>query len=807
MTISYNWLSEYLPEPVAAEKLSEILTSIGLEVESLHKFEEIPGGLQGLVVGEVISCEKHPDADKLRLTKVVVGADKILNIVCGAVNVAAGQKVIVAPVGSTIYPINGEPFTLKKAKIRGAESEGMICAEDEIGIGVSHDGIKVLPAETIPGTAVADLFRPYQDYIFEIGLTPNRMDAMSHLGVAKDVCAWLSHHHGATVKAKLPYPSDITADEPSTGITVTVENPTACKRYSGISINNITVTDSPKWLQEKLKAIGLKPINNIVDITNYILHETGQPLHAFDADKITSKQVIVKTLSAGTLFKTLDDKERKLTAGDLMICNAAEPMCIAGVYGGINSGVTNHTKNIFLESACFDAGFIRKTSLHHDLRTDAATRFEKGTDISNTIPVLIRAATMMKELAGGKIAGEPIDVFPDPPQKMQVTLPHTYLKKLSGKEYAVDAFRNILVSLGFEITTADTDATTVAVPFHKTDISIPADIVEEIMRIDGLDNIEIPSTITIAPSIETDKRKYILREKISGQLTGAGFNEIFTNSISNSAFYNEAELKQAVKMINSLSADLDMLRPKMIQSGLQVIAHNLNRKNHQLRFFEFGKTYSVEAEGKFNETHHLTLYVSGSFEYPSWKIKPAKADFYYLKGIIENILQLAGVKNIQFDPLQDENFAVSASLKAGNQVIGQLGEVSGKLLKQFDIKAPVFFADINWSLVLELKPKTLQYREISKFPVVNRDLAVVVDKNVSYNQVEQIALSSKIDQLKSVQLFDVFESEKLGAGKKSMAVSFTFLDENKTLTDVEIDSFMQKIISGYEKSLQAEIRK
>jgi phenylalanyl-tRNA synthetase beta chain len=370
-------------------------------------------------------------------------------------NVAAGQKVIVAPVGSTIYPINGEPFTLKKAKIRGAESEGMICAEDEIGIGVSHDGIKVLPAETIPGTAVADLFRPYQDYIFEIGLTPNRMDAMSHLGVAKDVCAWLSHHHGATVKAKLPYPSDITADEPSTGITVTVENPTACKRYSGISINNITVTDSPKWLQEKLKAIGLKPINNIVDITNYILHETGQPLHAFDADKITGKQVIVKTLSAGTLFKTLDDKERKLTAGDLMICNAAEPMCIAGVYGGINSGVTNHTKNIFLESACFDAGFIRKTSLHHDLRTDAATRFEKGTDISNTIPVLIRAATMMKELAGGKIAGEPIDVFPDPPQKMQVTLPHTYLKKLSGKEYAVDAFRNILVSLGFEITTAE----------------------------------------------------------------------------------------------------------------------------------------------------------------------------------------------------------------------------------------------------------------------------------------------------------------------------------------------------------------
>ena len=807
MTISYNWLSEYLPKKVDPEVLSGILTSIGLEVESLEKFEEIKGGLKGLLVGEVMSCEKHPEADKLKLTTVNIGQEKLLNIVCGAPNVAVGQKVIVATIGATIYPVTGESITLKKAKIRGAESEGMLCAEDEIGVGNSHAGITVLPESTVIGSAVADLFNPYEDYIYEIGLTPNRMDAMSHLGVAKDVCAYLSYHEHNKVEVKHPFKTNFEIDNSNSLITVEIANEEACKRYSGISISGITIAESPVWLQQKLKSIGLKSINNIVDITNFILHETGQPLHAFDADKITGNKVIVKTATEGSLFKTLDDKERKLSSTDLMISNEKEPMCIAGVYGGINSGVTSATKNIFIESACFDKGFIRKTALKHDLRTDAATRFEKGVDISNTVNVLKRAALLIKEIAGGEISSSIIDIYPNAQAKTTIQFQYDYLRKLSGKQYNLNDVKSILIALGFEISNETETSMALAVPFSKSDISIPADIVEEIMRIDGLDNIEIPNTISISPSIEKNNRKFALREKLSNYLPGLGFNEIFTNSISNSAFYDEELLKSSVKMMNSLTNELDMLRPQMIQSGLQVIAHNINRKNNNLRFFEFGKTYSMTEDKKYKENNHLALYISGNIEEANWKSPLEKVDFFYLKGAVENIIKLAGIKNVSFGSFRNEQISLGCSIIIGKTTIGILGEVNTALLKKFDVKYPVIFADIDMDLLMSQKTTAIQYKEMSKFPVVNRDLALVVDKNVSYFQIEQIALSNKIEQLTSVQLFDIFESDKLGAGKKSMAVSFTFLDENKTLTDKEIDGYMQKIVSGYEKTLQAEIRK
>ncbi len=497
MTISYNWLHEYLPVRLEPSKLSAILTSIGLEVESLEEFEEIKGGLEGLVVGEVITCSKHPDADKLSLTTVSIGQEKLLNIVCGASNVAAGQKVIVAPVGTKLYPINGEPFSIRKAKIRGAESEGMICAEDEVGLGPGHEGIKILPDTAVPGTPVTELFPSYSDHIYEIGLTPNRMDAMSHLGVARDVCAWLSYHNGKATEVKLPYPEKFEPGEASPGLSVSVENAEACRRYSGVSIVGIRVEESPAWLQKKLKSIGLKPINNIVDITNFILHETGQPLHAFDQDKIAGKKIIVKTVPEGTTFTTLDGKERKLFSTDLMICDAKEPMCIGGVYGGIHSGVSNATTNIFLESAWFDPSFIRRTSLKHDLRTDAAARFEKGVDISNTVNVLKRAALMIMEIAGGKLSDELLDIYPNPKQKNRITLTNAYLEKLSGKRYQSSDVKLILQSLGFNIIGGSENELSVDVPFSKPDITIPADLVEEVMRIDGLDNIEIPAGIFI----------------------------------------------------------------------------------------------------------------------------------------------------------------------------------------------------------------------------------------------------------------------------------------------------------------------
>ena len=591
MTISYKWISEYIPLQIDHEKISKILTSIGLEVESMDYYESVKGGLAGLVVGEVKEAVQHPGADKLKLTKVDTGDGELLQIVCGAPNVAAGQKVIVAKIGTTIYPVKGDAITMKKAKIRGEESYGMICAEDEIGIGESHEGIVILPADVKTGSAVSDYFRPYTDWIYEIGLTPNRMDAMSHYGVARDICAYLSHHEHTDIRVKGF--EDIQV-KPGTqnAFSVTIENKNACKRYAGASISGIEVQPSPQWLQDKLKSIGQRPINNIVDITNFILHDTGQPLHAFDADKVAGKKVIVKNLQEGSVFKTLDGKERKLSSEDLMICDGNEKgMCIAGVFGGAESGVTADTKNIFLESAWFNPVDIRKTSFRHGLRTDAAMRFEKNVDISNTLNVLQRAALMIQEIAGGKIEGDYIDVYPSPDKKREVTLEFSFLKKLSGKQYDQETVATILKGLGFEIREKNAEKISVAVPYSKPDVTMQADVVEEIMRIDGYDNILIPKSITISPAVGAVNAAQSRKEKTADYLVGAGFSEIFTNSITNAAYFEDDELAKGVKLLNNLSAVHNMMRPSMLETGLESVAYNLNRKNNDLKFFEFGKTY------------------------------------------------------------------------------------------------------------------------------------------------------------------------------------------------------------------------
>lgn len=808
MTISYKWLSEYLPVIIEPERLSRILTSIGLEVESMEKYEETKGGLKGLIVGEVLSAEKHPNADKLTLTTVNIGNGTPLQIVCGAPNVAAGQKVVVAPVGTTIYPSAGDPLTMKVAKIRSVESFGMICAEDEIGLGTSHAGILVLPEYVKVGTTAVDYFKPYEDWIYEIGLTPNRMDAMSHWGVARDVCAYLNHHDKKGIKAKLPTSNSFKADKNSITIAVKVENETACPRYSGVSIANVTIGESPKWLQQKLKAIGQRPINNIVDITNYIQHETGQPLHAFDADAITGKKVIVKNMVEGTKFVTLDEKERKLSAEDLMICDEKEGMCIAGVFGGLHSGVTSTTKNIFLESACFDPVSIRKTSFRHGLRTDAASRFEKGTDISATATVLKRAATIIKEICGGEIASEIVDVYPHQKEKIQVAMKYHYLKKLSGKNYHPDAVKDILTSLGFEIIKEGIDELRVSVPYHKPDISLPADLVEEILRIDGLDNVVIPEAITITPAVEENYATEVYKEKTANYLVGLGFYEIMTNSITNSAYFTDEELTSSVKMLNNLSADLNILRPSMLETGLEAISHNLNRKNNDLRFFEFGKTYATAGSGQYSEPEHLCLYITGKNLEEGWKTKPTASDFYMLKGIVAKILQLLGIAADSFEPLTGTKFEMGLQGKIKGEVVLQAAIVHKKILSNFDIKQPVFFADLNWDVLSKIAANNKPaINPIPKFPAVQRDLAMIVPSHLAYEEVEKAVQKIKLNKLQGVKLFDIFESEKLGAGKKSMAVNFTFLDEEKTLTDQEIDAWMNKIMSALEKDLQAEIRK
>ena len=808
MTISYNWLSDYLPVKIEPERLSRILTSIGLEVEGVEHYESVRGGLKGLVIGEVLECVPHPNADKLKVTKVATGGPEPLSIVCGASNVAAGQKVVVALPGTTIYPTKGEPITLKVAKIRGVESHGMICAEDEIGLGDSHAGILVLPADVKVGTPAADYFQPYTDHLIEIGLTPNHMDAMSHWGVARDVCAWLSHHEKGEFRPKQPSTQGFKIASNSLPVAVTIEDTQGCKRYSGLTIKGITIKESPKWMQDKLKAIGIRSINNIVDITNFVLHELGQPLHAFDLTAIEGQKIVVGHLPEGTPFVTLDEKERRLSAEDLMICNAREPMAMAGVFGGLHSGIKDDTRNIFLESAWFDPIVIRKTSFRHGLRTDAATHFEKGMDISGTVNVLKRAAVLIMELAGGEIASDIVDVYPDPANKIQVALKYHYLKVLSGKSYHPDAVRNILQALGFEIVKDGIDALVVAVPWHKPDITLPADLVEEIMRIDGLDNIAIPGAITISPAVETDGSRASRKSAVAHYLVGQGFHEILTNSITNSAYYTEKELATAVKMINNLSAELNILRPSLLETGLESVGYNLNRKITSLRFFEFGKTYHTSGVGKYDEVNHLCLYLTGPLQEDSWKGKGRTVDIYYVKGLCESLFRLLGLSLPDWEPGKEAKLEQALRVDKAGRPLVEAGAVKGEVLKRFDCKQELFFVDFYWDRLMELAAeKKIEFRELPRQLPVYRDLAMVVDKSLSFEAVEKAVRKAKVDKLQEVKLFDIFESEKLGKDKRSLALSFTFLDEEKTLTDKEIEGLVSRLIQTLEKEVSAEIRK
>jgi phenylalanyl-tRNA synthetase beta chain len=809
MRISYNWLHDYLPVTLEPDRLGKILTSIGLEVESFDKFESHKAGLHGLLIGEVLESLPHPNADKLKVTKVNIGNGSALQIVCGAANVAKGQKVVVATVGSTIYPHNKEPLVMKIATIRGIESYGMICAEDEIGISDDHAGIIVLPDEIKPGTPAIDYFKPFTDWIYEIGLTPNRMDAMSHLGVARDVCAYLVHHDQKEYQVRSPFKNDLKTGTMSLPVAVSIINKDACQRYSGVSIANVTVGESPEWLQQKLRSIGQRPINNIVDITNFILHETGQPLHAFDADKIKDKKIVVKNLPDGTIFKTLDEKERKLSSKDLMICNGQdEGMCIAGVFGGINSGVKASTKNIFLESAWFNPIDIRRTSFRHGLRTDAAMRFEKNVDISNTVPVLKRAALLIKEIAGGEIASDIVDVYPNQQPRQEITLKYHYLKKLSGKDYHAETVKKILQALGFDIINENMNELRIAVPYYKRDITIPADIVEEVMRIDGYDNIEIPSAITITPSVESDRYKYAYKEKASNYLVGSGFNEIFTNSITNAAYFEDADLAGGVRLLNNLSAVHNIMRPSMLETGLEAVAYNLNRRNNNLQFFEFGKTYYSATIGAYQEKELLCLYVTGNKTENYWRSKPQASDTYYLKGIVTTMLQLLGFAEISWNSVSDQKLDIVLQASVNGQSVVKAGNVKKNELSRFDIKQPVLFASFDWqTLETQIAGNSIHIQELAKQLPVYRDLAMIIPKSLPYETIENSVKNLRLNKLKEIKLFDIFESEKLGADKKSLAITITFLDEEKTLTDTEIDSMMNQLMSALERDLHAEIRK
>lgn len=799
MIISYQWLQEYLPHPVAIDELSRILTSIGLEVEAIEKAEAVKGGLEGLVIGEVLTCEPHPNADKLKLTTVNTGNGQALNIVCGAPNVAAGQKVVVATVGTTVHPSQGEPFLIKKAKIRGAESEGMICAEDEIGLGESHAGIMILPADAVVGTLAKDHFNiPSSDYAIHIGLTPNRSDANSHIGVARDVCAYLTHHTGELHHVNQP---DITLPEKGNqpvDIKLSVTATEACPRYMGLTMTGVKIGPSPEWLQRRLQTIGARSINNVVDITNYVLHEYGQPLHAFDADKIKGREIQVRFEAAGTTFTTLDGKERKLQDSDLMICDANDGMCIAGVFGGMHSGITDTTNNIFLESAYFDPKHIRRTSLHHGLRTDAATHFEKGVDINNLQPALVHAAALIAELAGGVVAGDIQDIYPVPFQSPEVSISYDHIEKLSGKAYPAAAVKQLLTALGFGLVAETESGLTLTVPSNKTDVSQPADIVEEILRIDGLDNVMIPErlNISLSKALPNDRAE---REKLATFLCGSGFQEIVTNSIVNSKYYpGRTDL---VTMLNSLSSELDVMRPSMLESGLEVIAYNTNRKSADLLLFEAGNIYRRE-DGKYVQEAQLALFATGQVQGAGWNGKPVKADIYYLKGIIQNLFKVSGIRNT---PITADEHSITWKWK--NQELCKVMNVAAATLNAFEVKGEVCYAVINWALWLKaMEAANIRFTEVPKFPAVQRDLALVLDKSVSYLQVQQATDKLKLNGLQSYGLFDVFESDKLGAGKKSLALNYTFQLQDRTLTDAETEALMTQLVTAYQKELGAQIR-
>lgn len=820
MNISYNWLKEYVNFDLTPDEVAAALTSIGLETGDVEEVQSIKGGLEGLVIGEVLTCEPHPNSDHMHITTVNLGQGDPVQIVCGAANVAAGQKVVVATLGTKLYD-GDECFTIKKSKLRGVESNGMICAEDEIGIGTSHEGIIVLPEDVVPGTLAKDYYNIKSDYVLEVDITPNRSDACSHYGVARDLYAWLIQN-GRQATLKRPSVDAFKVDNHDMNIDIVVENTEACPRYAGVAIKNVTVKESPEWLQNKLRLIGVRPINNIVDITNYILHAYGQPMHCFDADKIKGGKIVVKTCPEGTKFVTLDEVERKLSDRDLMICNAEEPMCIAGVFGGLDSGTTETTKDVFLESAYFHPTWVRKTARRHGLSTDSSFRFERGIDPNGTIYALKEAALLVKELAGGEIASEIKDNYPAPIADFPVELSYEYTNALIGKVIPAETIKSIVTSLEMKITGETPEGLSLLVPAYRVDVQRPCDVVEDILRIYGYNNVEIPTSVKSSLSVKGDVDKSVkLQNLVSEQLVGCGFNEIMNNSLTAATYYEGLETykpENLVQLMNPLSNDLNVMRATLLFGGLESIQHNANRKIADLKFFEFGNCYHFNAEKKnpekvlaaYSEELHLGLWITGKRVSNSWAHPDENTSVYELKAYVLNIFRRLGVNfgGLVFGNLTDDIYSVAISVHTrGGKLLATFGVLHKKIQKAFDIDNEVYYADLNWKeLMKAIKNNTVAYKEISKFPAVKRDLALLIDKKVQFAEIEKIAYETDKKLLKSVELFDVYEGKNLEAGKKSYAVSFMLQDENATLNDKQIDKVMQKLIANLQNKLDAKLR-
>ena len=815
MNISYKWLKEYVDFDLTPQQVCDALTSTGLEVDALEEVQSIKGGLKGLYVGKVLTCEAHPNSDHLHVTTVDLGKAEPSQIVCGAPNVAAGQKVIVADLGCVLYDGDQE-FVIKKSKLRGVESCGMICAEDEIGVGTSHAGIIVLPEDAVVGTPAAEYYHLESDWLIEIDITANRADALSHWGVARDLYAWLKQN-GYETSLHRPSASTFAVDNNSLPIDVVIENTEACKRYACVSITDCEVKESPEWLKTKLTTVGLRPINNIVDITNYVMMAYGQPLHTFDADMVKGHKIVVKTMPEGTPFVTLDGEEHKLSDRDLAICNAEDAMCIAGVFGGKGSGTYETTRNVVLESAYFHPTWIRKSARRHGLSTDASFRFERGIDPNGVIYALKQAAMLCKELAGGKVSMEICDVYPEPMKNVQVSLQYDYVHSLIGKAIPVETIKSICESLEMKLVSEDADGMLLEVPAYRVDVQRPCDVVEDILRIYGYNNVEIPTQLKSSLVIKGEEdRKHKLQNLVSEQLVGEGFNEILNNSLTKAAYYENQE--NLVKIMNPLSSDLNVMRHTLLYGGLESIQHNANRKQQNLRFFEFGNVYDYSLEKKndenpmqaYHEEQHAALWVTGKRVEGSWAHKDEESSFYELSAYVENIFRRIGLKPGMTIRKKSENpvFAAGITIEnRGGKVLAELGILTKKLQKQFSLDNPVYYAELNWTLLMKATKKNeVLFQEVPKYPAVSRDLALLVDKAVEFAQIEQIARQTEKKLLKKVELFDVYEGDKLPAGKKSYAVNFILQDEERTMGDKQIEAIMNKLIANLKKQLNAELR-
>ena len=820
MNISYNWLKDYLNFELTPEQVSAALTSIGLETGGIEEVQTIKGGLEGLVIAEVLTCDAHPNSDHLHVTTVNIGDGNAIQVVCGAANVAAGQKVVLATVGTTLYS-GEESFQIKKSKIRGEESFGMICAEDEIGLGGSHDGIIVLPEDAPVGMPAKEYYNIKSDYILEVDITPNRVDAASHFGVARDLAAYLNQN-GTDVTLVKPSVEDFNVDKQEGAATVEVQNEVACPRYSGVTIEGVTVEESPEWLKNRLTAIGLRPINNVVDITNYVLHETGHPLHAFDLAEIPGRKIIVRNFASGTKFMTLDEVERTLNENDLMIANVEEPMCIAGVFGGLQSGVKETTKNVFLESAYFNPTSVRKTARRHGLNTDSSFRFERGADPNNTMYVLKRAALLIKEIAGGEIVGEPVDFYPSVIAEAEVAVNFKNVNNLIGNDISVDTIKNILKSLDMEIVSEDAEGVVIKVPTYRVDVTRECDVIEDILRIYGYNNIAFSDSVKSNLSYKTaTDESHTMQQLIAEQLVGNGFREILNNSLTSESFYTELETYPAsncVRLMNPLSGDLNVMRQTLLFGGLQSISRNISHRSMNLRFFEYGNCqYFNEAKkndekvlAAYSEESKLGIWMTGLKMAGSWAHADEKNSVYQLKAVVENIFNRLGldISKLKLRQFNNDIFSVCLEYALQNgKVIGTLGIVTNKILSKFDIEQEVYFAELNWGLLMREEAKAkITYAEISKFPPVKRDLALLVDSAVKFTEIEAIAFDTDKKLLKDVYLFDVYEGKNLPAGKKSYAVSFILQDENKTLNEKQIDNLMSRLIKNFETKIGATLR-